>query len=380
MPTVSAPMCTAAEAALLLALLPPPPGLVPLSTGRRPLGNTPERVALAWLRRAGEALVAALMTFLLLFHISFSVPDGTPTTEPSTSSAESTATAPALSPSQAWSVAWADFVAPPVAAQGFGYVAVPVPTMVAVLASLHSTFANAVDVETVDAAAQAVNLNPLLLFACIGAEQPWNLRAAYPSDWRDYAGNPFDIAVYGAWHPTGYTPGRVGRHRRADAGHAAVRRAAGGRTGAGVDQRPAQPGGAGCLRHQPPLVEQRSGALRDAGTAGRRRRARDAGRPCVAVACDLRPGRGDHARCRGAGPGAEGAGHGSAGLGAAAGGRPPSLRLSAHLRAGRRSRHGPGRCGRGRGRGRSSGGVMSAAIEGCSQEGRREAPRSGSHG
>ena len=46
---------------------------------------------------------------------------------------------------------------------------------------------------------------PLLLFACIGAEQPWNLRAAYPSDWRDYAGNPFDIAVYGAWPPTGYT-------------------------------------------------------------------------------------------------------------------------------------------------------------------------------
>ena len=200
MPTVSAPMCTAAEAALLLALLPPPPGLVPLSTGRRPLGNTPERVALAWLRRAGEALVAALMT-LLLFHIGFTVPEGAAADDPAT--AESTA--PALSPSQAWSVAWADFVAPPVAAQGFGYVAVPVPTMVAVLASLHSTFANAVDVETLDAAAQAVNLNPLLLFACIGAEQPWNLQAAYPSDWRAFAGNPFDIAVYGAWHPTGYT-------------------------------------------------------------------------------------------------------------------------------------------------------------------------------
>ena len=80
MPPATAPL-TADEAALLLALLPPPPGLIPLSTGRRPLGNTPERVALAWLRRAGEALVAALMTLLLLFHISFSVPDGTPTTE-----------------------------------------------------------------------------------------------------------------------------------------------------------------------------------------------------------------------------------------------------------------------------------------------------------
>ena len=64
---------------------------------------------------------------------------------------------------------------------------------------------NAGDVETIDAAARAADLNPLLLFACIGAEQPWDLRAAYTSDWRAYAGNPFDIAVYGAWHPTGYT-------------------------------------------------------------------------------------------------------------------------------------------------------------------------------
>ena len=196
MPSATANTLSPNEAALLLALLPPPP-----STRRRPLGNTMERVALAWLRRAGEALVSALMALLLLFHIGFTVPEGAAADAPAT--AESTA--PALSPSQAWSLAWADFVAPPVAAQGFGYVAVPVPTMVAVLASLHSTFANAVDVETVDAAAQAVNLNPLLLFACIGAEQPWNLRAAYPSDWRAYAGNPFDIAVYGAWHPTGYT-------------------------------------------------------------------------------------------------------------------------------------------------------------------------------
>lgn len=200
MPPATADALSPEDAALLLALLPPPPGLVPLSTRRRPLGNTPERVALAWLRRAGEALVAALMALLLLFHIGFTVPEGAAADAPTAES-----TAPALSPSQAWSVAWADFVAPPVAAQGFGYVVVPVPTMVAVLASLHSTFANAVDVETVDAAAQAVNLNPLLLFACIGAEQPWDLQAAYPSDWRAYAGNPFDIAVYGAWHPTGYT-------------------------------------------------------------------------------------------------------------------------------------------------------------------------------
>ena len=81
MPPDTAWLPASDEVALLLALLPPPPGLVPLSTGRRPLGNTPERVALAWLRRAGEALVAALLALLLLFHISFSVPDGTPTTE-----------------------------------------------------------------------------------------------------------------------------------------------------------------------------------------------------------------------------------------------------------------------------------------------------------
>ena len=200
MPPGTGPLPAADEAALLLALLPPPPGVVPLSTGRRPLGNTPERVTLAWLRRAAEAFVAALLALLLLFHIGFSVPDGAESATPSTAPAESTA--PALSPSQAWSLAWADFVAPPVAAQGFGYVAIPVPTMVA---SLHSTFANVVDVETIDAAARAADLNPLLLFACIGAEQPGELRAAYPSTWRAYAGNPFDIAVYGAWHPTGYT-------------------------------------------------------------------------------------------------------------------------------------------------------------------------------
>ena len=204
MPPDTAPLSVSDEAALLLALLPPPPCIVAFGT-RRPLGNTPERVALAWLRRAAEALVAALLALLLLFHISFSVPDGAATAAPSTASAESTAPAPALSPAQAWSIAWADFVAPPVAAQGFGYVALPVPAMVALLSSLHSTFANAVDVETIDAAAEANNLDPLLLWAAIGAEQPWDLKAAYPSDWRAYAGNPFDIAVYGAWHPTGYT-------------------------------------------------------------------------------------------------------------------------------------------------------------------------------
>ena len=203
MPPAPADALSPEEAALLLALLPPPPGLVPLSTRRRPLGNTPERVALAWLRRAAEAFVAALLALLLLFHIGFSVPDGAASAAPSTAPAESSA--PALSPAQAWSLAWADFVAPPVAALGFGYVAIPVPAMVAVLTSLHSTFANAVDVETIDAAARAADLNPLLLFACIGAEQPGELRAAYPSTWRAYAGNPFDIAVYGAWHPTGYT-------------------------------------------------------------------------------------------------------------------------------------------------------------------------------
>jgi hypothetical protein len=85
------------------------------------------------------------------------------------------------------------------------YVNIPVPVMVGVLAALHSTFANPGSVETIDSAAGRAGLNPLLLFAAIGAEQPWDLQAAYPSDWRDYAGNPFDIAVYGLWHPTGYT-------------------------------------------------------------------------------------------------------------------------------------------------------------------------------
>lgn len=192
------------EAAILLALLCPPPSHAPSSTGRRrPLGNTPERVALAWIRRAAEALISALLAMLLLFHIGFSLPDVAPVATPSTSPAE--ATAPALSPAQAWSIAWANFIAPPVAAQGFGYVNIPVPVMVGVLAALHSTFANDVAVETVDAAAAANNLNPLLLWAAIGAEQPWNLQAAYPTLWRDYAGNPFDIAVYGTWHATGYT-------------------------------------------------------------------------------------------------------------------------------------------------------------------------------
>ena len=200
MPPVSAERLSPEEAALLLALLPPAALLRGPAVGR-PLGNTPERVALAWMRRGVEALVAALLALLTLFHIAFSVPDVAPGTEPSAA----TATAPALSTAQAWSLAWADFVAPPVAVQGFGYVNIPVPVMVGVLAALHSTFADPASVETIDSAAARAGLNPLLLFAAIGAEQPWNLRAAYPSDWRDYAGNPFDIAVYGVWHPTGYT-------------------------------------------------------------------------------------------------------------------------------------------------------------------------------
>jgi hypothetical protein len=77
--------------------------------------------------------------------------------------------------------------------------------MVAVLRGLHSTFAGPGDVETIEDAAQGNNLNPLILFACIGAEQPWDLQAAYPTLWREYARNPFDVAVYGAWHPTDYT-------------------------------------------------------------------------------------------------------------------------------------------------------------------------------
>jgi hypothetical protein len=186
---------SADEAALLLALLPPPP------RRRRPLGNTPERVALAWLRRAAEAAVVALLSLLLLFHIAFLAPEATPSTE----ATPATSAAPALSPAQAWDVAWADLVEPPVAVQGFGYVDLPVPVLVAVLGSLHSTFADVTDVETILAAARAAGIDPLLLFACIGAEQPWNLQAAYPTLWRAYARNPFDIAIYGTWHATDYT-------------------------------------------------------------------------------------------------------------------------------------------------------------------------------
>jgi len=203
-PPATADALSPEEAALLLALLPPPAMLNrPTSGARRPLGNTPARVALAWLRRAAEALVAALLGLLLLFHIGFSVPDLAPAAEPATSPAEPTA--PALSAAQAWSLAWADFIAPPVAVQGLGWVTIPTPVLVGVLASLHSTFANPADVAIIEGAARQYGLNPLLLFAAIGAEQPWDLQAAYPSDWQDYAGNPFDIAVYGAWHPTGYT-------------------------------------------------------------------------------------------------------------------------------------------------------------------------------
>ncbi len=186
---------SADEAAVLLALLPPPP------RHRRPFGITPERAALAWLRRAAEALVAALLALLLLFHIALLVPVASPVTEPSPGTAE----APALSPAAAWDIAWANFVSPPVAVQGFGWMDLPVPVAVGVLRSLHSTFANPADVQTIMSAAHAAGLNVLLLFACIGAEQPWDLQAAYPTLWRDYADNPFDIAVYGAWHPTPYT-------------------------------------------------------------------------------------------------------------------------------------------------------------------------------
>ena len=199
MPPLSADPLSPEEAALLLALL-PPPGLLRRAAGR-PLGNTPERVALAWMRRGAEGLAALLLALLTLFHIGFSVPAGAPAGEPSPTEA----TVPALSAAQAWSLAWADFVSPPVAVQGFGYVRIPVPAMVAVLAALHSTFANTASVGTIETAAEQAGLNPLLLLAAIGAEQPWDLRAAYPSDWRAYAGNPFDIAVYGVWHPTGYT-------------------------------------------------------------------------------------------------------------------------------------------------------------------------------
>ena len=199
MPPLSADGLSPEEAALLLALL-PPPGLLRRAAGR-PLGNTPERVALAWMRRGAEGLAALVLALLTLFHIGFSVPAGAPAGEPSPAEA----TVPALSAAQAWSLAWGDFVSPPVAVQGFGYVRIPVPAMVAVLAALHSTFANTASVETIDVAAEQSGLDPLLLFAAIGAEQPWDLRAAYPSDWRAYAGNPFDIAVYGVWHPTGYT-------------------------------------------------------------------------------------------------------------------------------------------------------------------------------
>ncbi len=191
----SAPL-SSEEAALLLALLPPPP-----SAARRPFGVTPERAALAWLRRAAEALVAALLAVMLLFHIAMLVPVAAPVPESSTSTAE----APTLSPAAAWDIAWADFVSPPVAVQGLGWVDLPVPVVVAVLRGLHSTFADPADVRTIMAAAHAAGLDALLLFACIGAEQPWDLRAAYPTLWRDYADNPFDIAVYGAWHPTPYT-------------------------------------------------------------------------------------------------------------------------------------------------------------------------------
>jgi hypothetical protein len=129
------------------------------------------------------------------------VPVASPLPEPSTSAAEATA----LSPAAAWDIAWADFVSPPVAVQGPGGVDLPVPVVVAVLRGLHSNFADPADVRTIMAAAHAAGLDMLLLLACIGAEQPWDLRAAYPTLWRDYANNPFDIAVYGAWHPTPYT-------------------------------------------------------------------------------------------------------------------------------------------------------------------------------
>lgn len=67
MPPATADALSPEEAALLLALLPPPAVLQP-HTAARPLGHTPERVALAWLRRTAEALVAALLGLLLLFQ------------------------------------------------------------------------------------------------------------------------------------------------------------------------------------------------------------------------------------------------------------------------------------------------------------------------
>ena len=187
---------SAQETAVLLAILMPPPALF---SDARPLGNTPTRVAMAWLRRAVEALLAALLALLLLFHIGFSVPDTAPVAVPQTQAA------PAMSAAQQWAVSWATFLAPPVAAQGFGWTTIPVGIMVRVLGGLNSTFANPAAVATIERAAAANGLNPVLLFALIGAEHPWNLQAAYPTDWQAYAGNPFDVAVYGYWHPTGYT-------------------------------------------------------------------------------------------------------------------------------------------------------------------------------
>lgn len=197
--TNTAPL-TAEQAALLLALLPPPATVTP---NRRPLGNTPERVALAWMRRAAEALVASLLALLLLFHLGFTLPEFEG--EPSPAGAQATSPATALSPVQQWQVDWADFVAPPVAVQGLGWVNIPVPVLVAVLAAHGSTFANARDVEIISNAAAANNLNPLLLFAAIRAEHRWNLQADHPSDWQLFASNPFDVAVYGDWHATPYT-------------------------------------------------------------------------------------------------------------------------------------------------------------------------------
>jgi hypothetical protein len=181
---------TADEAALLLALLPPPP------RRGRPLGNTAERVALAWLRRAAEAALAALLGLLLLFHIGFLAPEASPSAE----ATPATSTAPALSPAEQWDIAWEDLVSPPVAVQGLGWVNLPVPVVVAVLRGLHSTFADAADVRTIMAAARAAGLDPLLLFACIGPEQPGTSRRR-----TEYARDPVDIAIYGAGHPTGYT-------------------------------------------------------------------------------------------------------------------------------------------------------------------------------
>ena len=153
------PRLSADEAALLLALLPPPPR-------RRPLGNTPERVALAWLRRGAEAALAALLALLLLFHIAFLAPEE----EPSADAEPSTSASTVLSPAQAWEVAWANLVSPPVAVQGFGYVDLPVPVLVAVLRGLHSTFANPADVSTIEDAAHAAGIDPLC--CCSPASAP----------------------------------------------------------------------------------------------------------------------------------------------------------------------------------------------------------------